>query len=44
MNIHDYQAKALLESVWRAAADGRVAASPQEAADHAALLAATSSW
>src|SRR4029453_17885549 len=38
MNIHEYQAKALLKAYGAPVADGRVAASPQEAADHARAL------
>jgi succinyl-CoA synthetase beta subunit len=38
MNIHEYQAKALLKAYGAPVSDGRVAASPQEAADHARAL------
>ncbi len=38
MNIHEYQAKALLKQYGAPVAEGRVAASPQEAADHAGAL------
>jgi succinyl-CoA synthetase beta subunit len=38
MNIHEYQAKALLKAYGAPVVDGRVAASPQEAADHARAL------
>jgi succinyl-CoA synthetase beta subunit len=38
MNIHEYQAKALLKTYGAPVADGRVAATPQEAAAHAQAL------
>jgi succinyl-CoA synthetase beta subunit len=38
MNIHEYQAKALLKAYGAPVVDARVAASPQEAADHARAL------
>ena len=38
MNIHEYQAKALLQAYGAPVAEGRVAASPQEAAAHAEAL------
>src|SRR4030042_1828228 len=38
MNIHEYQAKALLHAYGVPVAEGRVAASPQEAAAHASDL------
>jgi succinyl-CoA synthetase beta subunit len=38
MNIHEYQAKALLKAYGAPVTDGGVAASPQEAADHARAL------
>ena len=38
MNIHEYQAKALLKAYGAPVSDGGVAASPEEAADHARAL------
>ena len=38
MNIHEHQAKTLLKAYGAPVADGRVAASAQEAADHARAL------
>jgi succinyl-CoA synthetase beta subunit len=38
MNIHEYQAKALLKDYGAPTAEGRVAASPEEAAAHASAL------
>ncbi|MGE3529292.1 MAG: ADP-forming succinate--CoA ligase subunit beta [Methyloceanibacter sp.] len=38
MNIHEYQAKTLLKAYGAPVADGRVATSPREAAEHASAL------